>query len=123
MAVRQFSGYGTLGYKGGEENLTPTTIKSDYFEMLAQQAFTPACYSGTSTAYSGISLTQTGNVKERKSMFKQVTEYVDKHKDVIFTLTFVILIDHFLFKGALKNRIQSAIEGVIKKVEDRIGEK
>jgi hypothetical protein len=123
MTVKPLSGFGTLGYGGGGENLANVSspISYDYLEALAIQQFQSSC--GTSTCFTS----ESGNIyskpKERKSMFKQVTDYVDNHIDVIVTLAFVILIDRFLFKGALKNRIQTAIEGVIKKVEDRIGEK
>jgi hypothetical protein len=57
--------------------------------------------------------------KENKTMLSNVKAYVEKHKDIIFTLGLIILIDHFMFKGALRNRIQTSIEGVLKKVEDK----
>mgnify|MGYP001578597155 FL=1 len=58
--------------------------------------------------------------KRRKTMLGEVKEYIGKHKDVIFTLGLVILIDHFLFEGALRNRIKGTVEGVIKNLEDRL---
>lgn len=53
----------------------------------------------------------------RNTMMENVKGYFEKHKDVILTLGIVILVDHFLFKGALRNRIQSTVEGCLSKVE------
>jgi hypothetical protein len=57
--------------------------------------------------------------KENKKMLDNVKGYIEKHKDILFTLGLIILIDHFMFNGALRTRIQSSIEGVLKTVEDR----
>ncbi len=62
---------------------------------------------------------QTPKKKEEKKMLGKIKEYVDEHKNIIFTLGLIILVDHFLFKGALKERIKTSIEGVLKKVEDK----
>lgn len=56
--------------------------------------------------------------KRRKTMLENVKGYIEKHKDMIFTLGLVILVDHFLFKGALRERIKSTVEGALKKVEN-----
>lgn len=56
--------------------------------------------------------------KRRNTMLQNVKGYIEKHKDILFTLGLVILVDHFLFKGALRERIKNTIEGALKKVED-----
>ena len=58
--------------------------------------------------------------KENKKMLDNVKGYVEKHKDIIFTLGLIILVDHFLFKGALRSRVKDSIEGVLKNVENKI---
>lgn len=74
---------------------------------------------GTATAPSWFVLEKETPKKGGKTMFDNVKGYVDKHKDMLFTLGLVILVDHFLFQGALRTRIKTSIEGVLKKVEDR----
>jgi hypothetical protein len=56
--------------------------------------------------------------QRRKTMLENVKGYVEKHKDMLFTLGLVILVDHFLFKGALRERIKGTVEGALKKVEN-----
>lgn len=55
--------------------------------------------------------------KESKTMIQNVKNYVEKHRDIIFTVGFIFLVDHFMFKGALRDRLKGMIEGVISKVE------
>jgi hypothetical protein len=50
-------------------------------------------------------------------MLGQVKGYIEKHKDTLFTLALIILIDQFLFKGALREKIQSSMGKVLEKVE------
>lgn len=57
--------------------------------------------------------------KKETKMLGKVKEYIEEHKNIIFTLGLVILVDHFLFKGALRERIKTSIEGVLKKVEEQ----
>ena len=85
---------------------------------------------GMSGAFTGVSMagtiTNIGNTtkqpkkEEGKTMLGNVKGYIEKHKDVIFTLGLVILVDHFLFRGALRERIKGTIEGVLKKAENLI---
>lgn len=51
-----------------------------------------------------------GNVME------SVKEYFNKHRDAIYTLGVVILLDHFLFGGAFREKIKSTVEGMLEKV-------
>jgi hypothetical protein len=61
--------------------------------------------------------------QRRKTMLENVKGYIEKHKDIIFTLGLVILVDHFLFKGALRKRIKKTVEGVLSKAENMITHK
>lgn len=58
-------------------------------------------------------------LKKEEKMLGKVKSYIDEHKNIIFTLGLVILVDHFLFKGALRERIKTSIEGVLTKVENK----
>jgi len=48
-------------------------------------------------------------IKEGKYMTK-LKEYIDSHADTFFTMAFIIIIDHFVLQGALRQKIQSFCE-------------
>lgn len=58
--------------------------------------------------------------KEAKKM-SMVREYINKHRDVIFTLGVALLVDHFILNGALRHRIQRVIEAALAKIEKAFG--
>jgi hypothetical protein len=82
-----------------------------------QQASSPLGYLNPNIPVSP--LPPTPEKRKEKGMFGKVKEYIDEHKNIIFTLGLVILVDHFLFRGALKERIKNSIEGVLTKVEEK----
>lgn len=57
--------------------------------------------------------------KEKKTMFKSLKEYADKHKDVLFTLVFILVLDHFIFNGAMREKVKSVLEGMLNKIQDK----
>jgi hypothetical protein len=104
MGQAQYYGTSTAGYC--EQNITTTTyppLSSGYYQYMKppEPKIQPAVQ------------------KRRFNMMENVKGYVEKYKDMIFTLGLVILIDHFMFKGALRERIKTTIEGALKKVEDK----
>jgi len=90
-----------------------------YASQLAQMQSTPGQIYYTTSTFSPVSEPP----KRRKTMLENVKGYIEKHKDVIFTLGLVILVDHFLFKGALRERIKKTVEGVLSKAENLIDQK
>ena len=75
-----------------------------------------------SPTYCGIPITEMLKPKikkEEKGMFQNVKDYIGKHRDMLFTLGLIVIVDHFLFNGALRERIKGSIEGMLKKVEDK----
>ncbi len=57
--------------------------------------------------------------KEKK--VTMVRDYINKHRDVIFTLAVALLVDHFVLNGALRHRIQAVIEAALEKIEKALG--
>jgi hypothetical protein len=57
--------------------------------------------------------------KEKK--VNMVREYLNKHRDVIFTLGCALLVDHFILGGALRTRIQKVVEAALARVEKALG--
>ena len=109
---------------------TSSSTWANQYAQMQQSAYTPgqAIPTVDPIFYLGGTVIPTPNEpykpevkpQRRKTMLENVKGYVEKHKDILFTLGLVILVDHFLFKGALRSKIQGTLEGVLKKAENMI---
>lgn len=50
-----------------------------------------------------------------------IRDYLNRHKDVVFTLVMAILVDHFVLGGALRHRIKRVIEAALDRIEKALG--
>jgi hypothetical protein len=57
---------------------------------------------------------------EEKNMFGYAKTYLEKHKDTVMTVSFVLLVDHFFLGGALRERIKSLLEGVLDTAQKKL---
>lgn len=61
--------------------------------------------------------------KER-TMFQEVkndvTVFIKEHRGVIYFIALALLIDHFIFRGVFKARLQAMLESLIGKVEAKV---
>jgi hypothetical protein len=53
--------------------------------------------------------------KKEKKFMGPIKEYFTKHREIFFTFAVVFLVDHFLFHGKFKEKIQNAVEGLLDK--------
>jgi len=95
---------------------TSSPIWANQYTLMQQSAYTP----GQAIPTPNEPYKPEVKPQRRKTMLENVKGYVEKHKDILFTLGLVILVDHFLFKGALRSKIQGTLEGVLKKAENMI---
>jgi hypothetical protein len=51
--------------------------------------------------------------KKENRMFKSLREYVQQHKDLFYTIGLVLLVDHFIFDGAFKAKVQKIVEKLL----------
>lgn len=64
------------------------------------------------------------SVKPRsKSMFTEFRAYLSEHRDLVFTIIIVALIDHLLLDGALKERLKGLLGGFLDKAETKVSPK
>lgn len=61
-------------------------------------------------------------LKKGSPMLEQVKKYYEKHQDVIFTIGAVLLMDYFLFNGALRTRVKELVEKMLRSVEKKFNE-
>jgi len=44
-----------------------------------------------------------------------LNDYVEKHRDVLFTIAVVLVLDHYVFEGKFRQKIEDMVEGFLKK--------
>mgnify|MGYP003394930623 FL=1 len=49
-----------------------------------------------------------------------VTTFLKANRGVIYFVVIALLVDHFVFKGAFKARLQKMADGLVTKVEQKI---
>ena len=64
-----------------------------------------------------------GKPKER-TMFQEVkndvTVFIKEHRGTIYFIALFLMVDHFIFKGVFKERLQKMVESLISKVETKV---
>jgi hypothetical protein len=69
-------------------------------------------------------LIPTLTTKKELSMFKAVASdvksFILEHRSTLYFLAFALLIDHFLFQDAFRNRLKAIVDKLVKKVEDKV---
>ena len=55
--------------------------------------------------------------KKGESMFKS---YFQKHEETLMTIVLVMVIDHFFLNGALKDKIQGLLTGILDSTEKKL---
>ncbi len=65
--------------------------------------------------------------KEKPSMFKSISQdlkkFVIDHKSTIYVLAVLVLVDHFLFQGAFRERLHGLMNKMLGKVEAMLDKK
>lgn len=61
---------------------------------------------------------------KRQSMFSQVgndvKSFIVEHRSIIYFVCVALIVDHLLFKGVFRTRLQSVAEKLVSKVEERL---
>lgn len=84
------------------------------------------CGAVASNSYSGFAaaINETIQPKKEKTLFQEikndVTGFIKEHRGVIYFIALALLIDHFIFKGVFKARLQAMLESLIAKVETKV---
>lgn len=53
--------------------------------------------------------------EKKMKFFNQVSDYVEKHKDILFTVALVLVLDHYVFDGKFKSKIEDLVSGFLSK--------
>lgn len=61
-----------------------------------------------------------GNKNMLTDIIADLKGYMRTNKDLIYTVLFLIVLDHVIFDGAFRERLKALVEGLLKKVEDKV---
>lgn len=57
-------------------------------------------------------------------MFREITgdvkTFIVEHRSIIYFVAAALIIDHFVFRGAFKARLQAMAEKIVARVEEKI---
>lgn len=63
------------------------------------------------------------NKKPNKGGFlKALRDYLEAHKNILFTIVLALLADHYVFDGVFREKIKSAVDKLLDKAHKQIGE-
>jgi len=60
---------------------------------------------------------------KKRSLMKLFRDYLEAHRDAIFTLILILLADHYVFKGAFAETIKAAFSKLLAQAHKKIDEK
>lgn len=75
---------------------------------------------GPSILYTPPSPPPTEKKKEEYRMFKSVRSYYEKYQDTILTIAALFLLDHYMFDGKFKTKLEQIMESLIGKATAKI---
>ena len=106
--------------RGGDSKAVPLGTKGKVASSESATILTVHFDNGVCWAVSPTELKlQKGDVK----MIQSLKDYYKEHQDTVITIGLIVLLDHFLFGGALRQKIQDTVEKMLGHVEKRITDK
>lgn len=65
-------------------------------------------------------LTNAINTDIERSFMDSLKQYFKTHRDTIFTIIILVVVDHYLLGGAFRDRIKSLMENFLNKTEKKL---
>jgi hypothetical protein len=88
-------------------------------ELLAAQQRMEALQGAKQTVYGFQEIRDKHKIKKR-SFMKLFKDYLEAHRDTIFTLVLILLADHYVFNGAFRETISDAFKKLLDKAHQKI---
>lgn len=61
----------------------------------------------------GCACSNTWKLKEKESVMESLKKYFETHRDLFFTIGIVIILDHFIFGGAFRERLKGLVDSFL----------
>lgn len=62
--------------------------------------------------------------QEKRGMFSEIAKdiktFILEHRYIIYFIALALIVDHLIFKDVFRERLQAIVEGIIKKVENKV---
>lgn len=58
---------------------------------------------------------------EKGETMDAIKSYLEKHRDIFLTIGIILILDHFIFAGAFKDKLKSIIDGFLDTKAKEIG--
>jgi len=55
------------------------------------------------------------------NMLQDIRSYIKDNRQVLYTVAMIVVLDHFLFNGAFRERIKALVEKALSGVEKKVG--
>jgi hypothetical protein len=101
---------GILTYQGGLYQQQQNMLQQQQNMLQGQQQ------AGLQNLYNQGWRPPSSIIKEERIM-NSFRAYLDKHRDLIFTVALCFIVDHYFLGGAMKERIKKLLEGFLNKAE------
>lgn len=59
---------------------------------------------------------------KKRGFMKALKEYIATHKDLLFTIALVLVIDRYVFNGVFREKIKGAVDKLLDKAHKQIGD-
>ena len=57
--------------------------------------------------------------KRGSNMLQDIRAYIKDNRQVLYTVAFIVALDHFVFNGAFRERLKGLVDGMLKRVEEK----
>ena len=57
------------------------------------------------------------------SIYGQLKEFVKGHRDILFTIVGILILDKYVLNGALRERVQKLVETLLERAESLVSPK
>ena len=58
--------------------------------------------------------------KENRPMFDSVKKYFQKHQEIFYTIAVALVVDHYVFNGAFRKKIEALVERLLDGASDQM---
>lgn len=103
--------------------MVPQNIEEQYRRVILRRQTRHTDYLTARARYARMIDKPLSSTPKDKTMISNFKNFVNKHSDLLFTVGFLILLDHLIFDGAMREKIKSILEKLIVKTEKSLEHK
>lgn len=63
----------------------------------------------------GVGVAEVSKGEKSMKLVSSLTDYVEKHKDLLFSVVLVLVLDHYVFEGKFRQKIEKLVDSFLEK--------